>query len=387
MVHPAKRQCTGYFCLSLSVFNSLQTSKRLATPTLKKRVRVSLEHTNFLLIPVLGKLFEKLINKRLIDFMDKTTKIDKNQFGFQKKSSTDTALVQVVHNINKYLDQGEYVLVLFIDLRKAFDLVDHSTLLEILEELGCRGLVLKLLTSYLSNRKVSTCLQGMTSDLLTLQDGVPQGSVLGPTLYLLYINSLRYLQTKGMQTIYADDTCFIYHSKNSQSLESGVKSDINLYLKWLQGSRLVMNVAKTNYIIFRSSRKPDINVNITVNNKKINRVQSTKYLGVCLDEKLNWSEHIENVRKKIDPLIGAVRRCPKFNNDTRQLVFNGHFLSKLRPNLLIWSICNREIINKAQVLINRALKAIYRLDWFTSQNELIEITNTYSLDQLILLER
>ena len=339
------------------------------------------------LIPVIGKLYEKILNKRLISFIESTTELDKNQFGFQKRSSTDAALCQVIHNINKYLDKGEYVLVLFIDLRKAFDLVDHDTLFEILEELGCRGHALNLFKSYLDNRKVSTQINNKFSEELCLEDGVPQGSVLGPTLYLLYINSLRHLPTIGEQTIYADDTCFLYHSKNKDYLKNSVINDMDIYLQWLIGSKLVINMTKTNYIIFRSRNKPDIDINISTNDFTLERVPVVKYLGVYLDEKLTWEQHIENIRKKIDPLIAAIRRCSKFQDETAMLIYNAHILSKVRPNILIWSICNKEMSNKVQVLLNRSLKALLRLNWFTSLDELTELTNTFTLDELIMIER
>lgn len=252
--------------------------------------------------------------------------------------------------------------------------------------MGIRGLVLDLIKSYLSNRRVSTHIKDKASDPLLLEDGVPQGSVLGPTLYLLYINSLRYLLTKGEQTIYADDTCFLYHSKNQHELENYVIDDLRKYLGWLSGCKLVINMTKTNYILFRSNRKPDINLNISYGNHNIDRLSNTKYLGVYLDEQLNWSHHFESIRKKIDPLIGAARRCPQFPNDIAKLVFNSHFLSKIRPNLLIWGTCNEGIMDKVQVLINRSLKALFRLDWFTSLEELISTTDTFTIRELLQID-
>lgn len=339
------------------------------------------------LLPSIGKIFEKLLNKRLLDFINKTTKIDENQFGFQKNSSTDSALSQVINSLNKHLDAGQYVLMLFVDLRKAFDLVDHATLLSILEELGIRGNSLQIFRSYLSNRKVVTKVENAKSSELILENGVPQGSVLGPTLYLLYINSLRLLGTNGEQTIYADDTCFMYYSKKKGAIESQVKADLKKYFNWLDGQKLVINLTKTHYLVFRPKRKANIEIDLGDDLADIKRVESTKYLGVVFDEKLSWNLHISSIIKKVNPIIGAIRRCTKFPTYISQQVYNVHILSRIRSSLLIWSLTTEENLNKIQVLMNRSLKALYRLDWYTSLDELLLISNSFSLRELVQIER
>lgn len=242
------------------------------------------------LLPTIAKLFEKQIKKRLINFISSTTKIDPNQFGFQAKSSTDAALCNVLHSSNKYIDIGHYVVVLFVDLRKAFDMVDHNILLNILEELEVRGSSLNLFESYLKNRKVATRVNGVKSEDNYLQTGVPQGSVLGPTLYLLYINSLRYLNTFGEQTIYADDTCFLYHSKNVDEIIYQINQDMKQYFNWLDGQKLVINLKKSNFMVFKPKGKTQITFNLGENLQKIERVSKVKYLGVILDMLITFSK-------------------------------------------------------------------------------------------------
>lgn len=216
---------------------------------------------------------------------------------------------------------------------------------------------------------------------------MPQGSVLGPSLYLLYINSLRFLSTYGDPTIYADDTCYLYHSENKETMELQVKNDLGKYLEWLEGSKLVINLTKTNYLIFKPTRKPELDLSMKFNNTEIERVQSTKYLGIILDEKLSWKPHIEKISKKVYPIIGAIRRCTKLPPNICNLVYNAHILSKIRPNLLIWSICNESVLNQVQVLMNRSLKALHRLSWQTPSSYLLKVSESFSLKELIRLER
>lgn len=314
--------------------------------------------------------------------MKSTTKIDENLFGFQEKSSTDAALSKVLHFLNLYIDKGHYVIMLFFDLRKAFDLVEHNSLIEILDELGIRGLPLKFFKSYLTNRKVVTKL-----DKINSMELVPQGSVLGPILYLLYINSLRHLKTYGKPTIYADDTCFLYHSNNKEELEMMVKHDLEMYSNWITGQKLVINFSKTNYILFKPKRKSDITISLGNKFENIQRVESTKYLGVVIDEKLTWECHISKIKNAIFPLIGAIKRCSKFPKNIARQIYNAHILSKIRSNILIWSICKENYLNEIQVMMNRALKSLFRLDWYTPSNDLLKITDTFSLKEIIFIER
>lgn len=339
------------------------------------------------LLSILGKVFEKLINQRLLKFISSTTKIDKNQFGFQKNSGTDAALCQVTHKINQYVDIGEYVVVLFIDLRKAFDLVDHTTLIDVLEDLGIRGQTANLFKSYLSNRKVRTKVGDSYSKDLHLIDGVPQGSVLGPTLYLLYIDSLKCLGLRGEPTIYADDTCFLYHGQTKEQLEQQVKSDMGVYMTWLEGLNLVMNVNKTNFMLFRPKKKPDIQIQLETRSVEIEQCKTVKYLGVMLDDELSWRPHIKTISKKVLPVIGAIRRGARLSDSTCNVFYNAYVLSKIRPSILVWSQGCEENKRKVQVLMNRAMKALYRLDWYTSLSTLLEQFNIFSLEEIISMER
>lgn len=339
------------------------------------------------LLAVFGKVFEKLINKRLCNFIKKTYGLDENQFGFQQESSTDAALGQVVHNINKYTDLGEYVVILFIDLRKAFDMVDHKHMISILSELGIRGKILDVFKSYLTGREVSTRVGSSLSEPATLTSGVPQGSVLGPTLYLLYINSLKYIDIKGESTIYADDTCFLYHSKNKQTIETQIKEDLEKYFDWLSGNKLVINLSKTNFMVFKPKRKENIEIKLEGPNYKLERVKTTKYLGVTLDENFTWEPHIEAIKKKVSPIIGALKKCSSFDKKIAILVYNGYVISKIRPNILIWSQANKNALTKIQRMMNRALKILLKLDWYTPTNDLLEATGTFSLDELMKIEK
>lgn len=148
----------------------------------------------------------------------------------------------------------------------------------------------------------------------------------------------------------------MYHSDNKEELEEQIKNDLETYSTWLKGQKFIMNLTKTNYIIFNPKRKLNIDINLGDKYCSIKRVKCTKYLGVFIDENLSWEQHIDNLKKKIVPMIGAFRRCPKFPVQISKIVYNAHVLSKIRSSILIWSICCENYLNEIQVLMNRALK-------------------------------
>lgn len=158
-------------------------------------------------------------------------------------------------------------------------------------------------------------------------------------------------------------------------------------MNWLKGLKLVINLSKTSFIVFRPKRMANIDIDLGTNFKNIKRVGSAKYLGVILDEGLTWQHHTDYLVKKVNPIIGAIRRCSKFPIHIAHQVYNCHILSRIRSNLVIWSICKEECKNKIQVAMNRSLKALFGLDWYTPLVELVETLNTFTLNELIKIER
>lgn len=335
------------------------------------------------LLSTIGKLFEKLINSRLTSFINKFVKMDPNQFGFQKNSGTESALIQTVNYINTKLDEGNYVLAVFIDLKKAFDLVNHEILLQSLEEIGVRGTAHCLFKNYLTNRKVKMKIGTTESSSLISKTGVPQGSVLGPTLYLIYILNMQRCGLLAKYTIYADDTSLIYSAKNKEDLEQKTNEDLEKFANWTKGNRLQINVGKTVYLLFKQKNKQEISLDVRINGNSINRLTCTKYLGVIIDEKMSWSHHIDELNKKLNPLIGAFRRCSKLPPETAKNVYEAFVTSRISSILTIWSNGNKNIKRRAYSLMTRAIRCLYKLNWRIKKEELHSITRTKSLESLI----
>ena len=197
------------------------------------------------LLPTLSKIFEKLMYARLIDFLTKHNIIYENQFGFQSNLSTEYAVNKVLNYIIDTLEKNEIGVCIFLDFAKAFDTVNHDILIQKLEYYGIRGIALNWMKSYLTNRMQCTEIGDTQSELELVKCGVPQGSVLGPLLFLLYINDIVESSSLFKFTLFADDTSLYYSCKNAFNLEHKINAELSQISNWLSANRLSLNVGKS----------------------------------------------------------------------------------------------------------------------------------------------
>ena len=257
-------------------------------------------------LPIFGKLFEKVIYSRIYSFVQSQGIVNPNQFGFRKSHSTSHAVNHSVKIIEDALKRQQHVLGIFVDLSKAFDTIDHKTLLSKLDGYGIRGNAHKLIRSYLSKRTQYTEVLGEKSDSLKVEYGVPQGSVLGPLLFILYINDISRSSALGLFIMFADDTnIFVEGMTINEAYRKGneVLKAIQTYMRC---NKLHINMTKCCYINFRpKTSKPLINEgettndNLFIENFPIKQVSNTKFLGVVIDENLSWDAHLTSLRRKL----------------------------------------------------------------------------------------
>ena len=235
------------------------------------------------------------------------------------------------------IDANEFSLGIFFDLAKAFDTVDHTILLKKLENYGIRDTPLRWFYSYLDQRQQQVLCNGLFSKLRFVHYGVPQGSNLGPLLFLLYINDLPNSSSLLHFILFADDTNVFYSHKSLDNLMDLVNSELAAVADWFRANRLSLNLTKTNFIIFRSHRKPipNQNFNISIDNKPILQVKSTKFLGVYVDEHLTWKEHIAHISNKIAKNVGILSRISYLL--PRNIISNLYY-SLIQPYLVYCNI-------------------------------------------------
>ena len=241
------------------------------------------------------------MHNRIYKFLDKNNIIYSLQFGFWQHYSTLYALLNLTEATMKALDDGNFACGIFVDLRKAFDTVDHSILLSKLCHYGIHGLTNKWFEPYLANHKQFVSINGFVSSNSSIASGVPQGSVLGPLLFLLYINDLHVAIKHCAVHHFADNTNLLIIYKSLKRLNKLLNSDLKNLTNWLNANKISLNVSKTELIIFKPKRKPlDFNMKIKFNRKRLYPTDSVKYLGVKIDSKLNSRNHVNATAIKLN---------------------------------------------------------------------------------------
>ena len=313
------------------------------------------------LLSIFGKIFEKLVYAKFMFFIDKYDILYNKQFGFRSGHSTYMALLEFINNLNTAFEAGHVGVGIFLDLSKAFDTLNHSILLQKLYFYGIRGISLEWIKSYLSNRQQFVCIDGNSSTFLRITSGVPQGSILGPLLFLLYINDIQNVSSNLSSVVFADDTNVFISGRNATQITSIITTEIPKLEQWFLSNKLLVNMKKTNCIVFKQKNKriADDIADVVINNQKVLRVSCTSFLGVMLDEHLNWAPHIDDVLHKISCATGVIYRIRHLLSLRILLyIYNATILPHLTYCTMIWGQCAKSLLNRVFTLQKRSLRAI-----------------------------
>ena len=348
------------------------------------------------LLACCNKLFEKLICKRLLAFLKQQNILFLFQFGFRGNYSTILALIECIDNVRRLLDEGNYVLGIYIDQTKAFDTVDHDILLEKLEHYGIRGHANDFFRSYLSNRQQFTSINGTNSDTQPVSCGVPQGSVLGPILFLIYVNDMANAVSNGNIRLFADDTGLYIAHKNIDNLTTLAKNEMSSLFKWCQINKLTVNYSKTCFLLYHTKNKP-VPVNfdhIDVDGIRIERSYSVKYLGVTIDEKLLWHEHVDNLCKSLIKYFGIFNKIKYFVTQkiARQIYF-AFIFSRINYAIELYGTCSGHILSKVQTIQSKLLKLLLCRPILTPTDALhkdlrvLKVSDLYKVNILVFVNK
>lgn len=336
------------------------------------------------ILSINSKIFEAVVHTRLNKYLLSIQYISPNQYGFRPKSNTLTATIDLVTKIKSHIDKRQIALGVFIDVKKAFDTVSHHILLQKLNNIGLTGTALNFIKSYLSNRHQITQIGQSKSSLHEITTGVPQGSILGPLLFLVYINDLTQLKLNGNVTLYADDTCLFYYGTEIKSITKQAQNDLHLLSNWFKSNLLSINASKTNYIIITNRNKHITPYDpLTINGVKINKSNQEKYLGLILDEKLTWRPHIENIKSKIIPLTGALRRISSYlPKQIKYHLYNSLVKPHLDYLVPVWGSSADSNIKQLQISQNKLIKALFQFGFWTSSSIIYNETKIMNIRQL-----
>ena len=314
-------------------------------------------HRPIALLSPFSKVLERTIYNRVNHFFISNHLFFCNQFGFQHNSSTENAVLQIYERMLGSLDKKETTCSVFVDLRKAFDTVNHKILLAKLDKYGIRGISFKLLESYLSDRWQYTIINASKSQKKRVTCGVPQGSTLGPLLFLIYINDM-YLASKLNLNLFADDAYLSFSSTSPQLLEKTVNEEMNKFLNYLNINKLTINKDKTTYMI-TSKQKFTHKFEIKVGNQVLSQHKESKYLGVIIDDKLTWKSHLQKARGKLASGCWALYRLKNYvNRKTLRMVYFGLIYQTLQYCISCWGFASQCYLEPLNVLNRRAIRTI-----------------------------
>lgn len=306
----------------------------------------------------LSKIYERIMYNRLIKFFDKFNIICIEQYGFRHDLSTGDALLKFTDAVYDAFENNRYMMSIFLDFSKAFDTVDHEILIRKLEKQGIRGTCLEWLKSYLSNRVQYVSITNANSCKLPITTGVPQGSILGPLLFIMYINDMSRTSNLMQCVHYADDTTMYFQCDNINDLYLIANEELVRIDQWLSCNKLSLNLDKTVYML-HSNKSLANNSCLKIRNVEIKRVNQTKFLGIIVDDKLTFKNHIDQVVKKISRSCGILRKVSQF---VPHYVIKKLYLSIVYPHLTYgieaWGSSGKTSLDRVINVQNKCIKLV-----------------------------
>lgn len=324
------------------------------------------------LLSQFSKILEKIFATRMDSFIDKHGLLIDSQYGFRPNRSTSLALMDLVEELTSTIDNKKMAIGVFIDLKKAFDTINHDTLLHKLESYGIRGVGLNWVQSYIGQRKQFVQIGDKKSTLRNITCGVPQGSILGPKLFIIYINDISNASRILKNVIFADDTNVFCEGGNLEQLLEAVSTELTKLKLWFDINRLSLNVKKTKFMVFgKSNTQANTHIELMIDNIKIERVFEYSFLGVMIDHKLSWRPQVTRVQSKLARCVGILVRVRHILNiQSLHTLYCTLFAPYLSYCVEVWGNTYKSTLQAICTIQKKAIRIVNKVGYYEHTNTL-----------------
>ena len=343
------------------------------------------------LLPAISKIFEKILSKQIHKHFNNNSLFINSQYGYRPHHSTQLAALELATRISEQLEAKKTPFNVYIDLSKAFDMLDHSILLEKLKFYGFHQNAIQLCRSYLQNRKQYVDYNGKTSTLLDMRKGVPQGSILGPLFFIIFVNDLPKASNIFHSIMYADDTTLLAsiedfdYSKNNNITEinRNICNELDKFSDWLKCNKLILNATKTKIMVFRTRGRGNVSLSVEINQTHITQVTEFNFLGIIFDEHLSWKSHIDALRVKLSRAIGVLNRLKNFlPNHILRFIYFALIHSHISYGQYLWGYMN----DKISILQKKAVRIITHSNRLTHTSPIFKSLKVLKFGDMLQLQ-
>ena len=338
------------------------------------------------LLTSISKILEKIIYSRTVNFLQEKNVLSDSQFGFRQKHSTSHAILTFLDKVARATDNHLHTIGILLDFSKAFDTINHKILLYKLRHYGIRGIALKWFENYLNNRQQFVSINNSNSSIKSVGCGVPQGSILGPLLFILYINDFRNSSKALSFLLFADDSNIFYSHRNPKFLLDTINAELHHVAEWIKTNKLSLNLDKTHFMLFSNSLK-NLPGNIIFDETPLKQVQNSKFLGIVIDENLSWKPHVNNVCNIISRNIGMINKLKHFFPQTiLKSLYYAIIYPYLSYGILAWGYASRTLTDRILLLQKKALRIICNTDYLAHTEPLFLSNNILKFNEIYSLQ-
>lgn len=366
---------------------SLKISVIVPVPKVQNPNQAS-EYRPINLVFIVDKILEIVVTEQLRDYFEKNKLLCNAQSGFRQRHSCETSLQLVCANWRKEMNDGSVVLSVFVDLKRAFETIDRSRLIRKLSEYGVTRVALKWIENYLADRYHKTKIKNKTSSKISSLYGVPQGSVLGPLLFIIYVNDINYVLKNSYVNLFADDTLISVSGKNHAEITNIMNNELCILYRWLCVNKLKLNNDKTKCMVLGTKVNCHKYLSnghvIQINSTNIDFVKQIKYLGIILDPQLTFAQHVDYLCKKIGKKIAFLRRIScDLTQWSKLIIYNTIIYPHFNYCFSLLFSCSKSDINRLQLLHNKGMRVILNCDRCTSIKDMLDQLGWISVEQSI----